>query len=55
MPTRIPILYGPLAVLERTPRRVTSCCCCGFFFILITYIYISYGFIAYYFNIKKII
>lgn len=40
MPTRVPILYGPMAVLER--RRVSQCCCIGFFFTLILYIMVTY-------------
>lgn len=43
MPTRVPILYGPMAVLER--RQVSNCCCFGFFFILLLYIYTSYALI----------
>mgnify|MGYP004214427935 FL=1 len=42
MPTRTPILYGPMAAIERIPRRVSNCCCCGFFFILIGYTFMIY-------------
>ena len=48
MTTRTPILYGPMAAIERIPRRASNCCCCGFFFILITYIYVLYIIISKY-------
>ena len=42
MPTRTPILYGPMAALERVPRRVSNCCCCVFFIALIGYTFMLY-------------
>jgi len=48
MNTRTPILYGPMAAIERIPRRASNFCCCGFFFILITYIYVLYIIISKY-------
>ena len=48
MSTRTPILYGPMAAIERIPRRASNCCCWGFFFVLITYVYVLYIIISKY-------
>lgn len=55
MPTHTPILYGPIAVIERIPRRVSNCCCFGFFIVLIGYTFALYIFInKYVYNYESI-
>ena len=55
MPTHTPILYGPMATIERIPRRVSNCCCFGFFIVLIGYTFALYIFInKYVYNYESI-